>query len=235
VVEESGRLVGFATVVEEYADVMTPADRTTCPPAARLGGEAPGPLEHYVPDPTRARNEVMARAAGGRRGGSGGCAGSWTDACRAGLADGVSVRPYERPRDDVAVHEVITTSFREIGGQHERSLQEWTGYLLDSERFDADLYLVAESGGQVVGAALTQTHGRGLRLRPAAGGGRVAPRPRARAGAAARVLPPARRARTPGHRPGRRRRQPDRRARPVREGGMRVVEQFTRWDRPLAE
>ena len=45
---------------------------------------------------------------------------------------GVVVRHDDRPRDDVDVHALISTSFREIGGQHERTLASWSAHLLDS-------------------------------------------------------------------------------------------------------
>ena len=148
---------------------------------------------------------------------------------------GVTVRPYDRPRDDDAVHALITTSFREIGGQHERTLSEWTGYLLDSERFDAELYLLAESDGRVVGAALGQAIGRDYGfVRQLA----VAPSHRGQGLGlallhesfrrhAARGLP----ATVLGVDAG----NPTGALALYEKAGMRVVEQFTRWDRPLVE
>ena len=72
---------------------------------------------------------------------------------------GVVVRDDDRPRDDVDVHALIRSPFREIGGQHERTLASWSTHLLDSPKFDPSLYLVAEAGDAVVGAALTQDVG----------------------------------------------------------------------------
>jgi len=237
VVQDDGRLVGFATVVEEYADVMTPGDRTELLPRLLEWVEQhPGPLEHYVPDPDRARNEVMA-------------ARGWRPARRFWRMrreldaptpvpvwpDGVTVRSYDRPRDDIAVHALITTAFREIGDQHERTLDQWTRYLLDSERFDADLYLVAESGGQVVGAALAQSIGADYGSVPQLA---VAPAHRGRGLAlallhecfrrhAARGLP----ATVLGVDAG----NPTGALALYEKAGMRIVEQFTRWDRPVAD
>jgi ribosomal protein S18 acetylase RimI-like enzyme len=234
VVEDDGRLVGFATVVEEYADAMTPADRTELLPRLLAWVEQhPGSLEHYVPDPDTARNELMA-------------ARGWRAARRFWRMrreldqptpepvwpEGVRVRTYDRPRDDAAVHALITTSFREIGDQHERTLDEWRGYLLDTERFDADLYLVAEAGGNVVGAALGQVMGQDYGfVRQLA----VAPSHRGRGLAlallhesfrlhAARGLP----ATVLGVDAG----NPTGALGLYEKAGMRVVEQFTRWDRP---
>lgn len=161
VLEDDGRLVGFAPVVEEYADAMTDLARTDLlvPLLAWVEDHA-GQLEHYVPDGDSDRNAVM-RARG------------WTPArrfwrMRRSLGgptpdpvwpQDVQVRAYDRPRDDRAVYDVISSSFREIGGQHDRSFEEWHSFLLESERFDAELYLVAESGGEVLGAALSQPMG----------------------------------------------------------------------------
>lgn len=72
---------------------------------------------------------------------------------------GLVVRDDDRPRDDVDVHALIRSSFREIGGQYERTLASWSTHLLDSPTFDPSLYLVAETGGAVVGAALTRDVG----------------------------------------------------------------------------
>jgi mycothiol synthase len=234
VLEDDGRLVGYATVVEEYADAMTPADRTELLPRLLEWVEAhTGGLEHYVPDPDSARNELLA-------------ARGWRAARRFWRMrleldqptpepvwpDGVTLRTYDRPRDDDAVHALITTSFREIGDQHERTLEEWRGLLLDSERFDADLYLVAEADGQVVGAALGQVVGedygfvRQLAVAPSHRGQGLGLallhesfRRHAARGLPATVL---------GVDAG----NPTGALALYEKAGMRVVEQFTRWDRP---
>jgi mycothiol synthase len=233
VLEDDGRLVGYATVVEEYADAMTPRDRTDLLPHLLDWVEAhPAQLEHYVPDPDRERNALMAER-------------GWLPARRfwrmrldhevpppapVWPAD-VTVRAYERPRDDEAVHALITTSFREIGGQHERTLQAWRGFLLDTDRFDAELYLVAEAAGEVVGAALSQPLEEYGFVRQLA----VAPSQRGRgvglallhecfARHSARGMP----ATVLGVDAG----NPTGALRLYEKAGMRVAEQFTRWDRP---
>ena len=234
VVEDDGRVVGFATVVEEYADAMTTPERTDLLPGLLDWVEQqPAALEHYVPDPDADRNALLA-------------ARGWIAARRFWRMrrelhapapdpvwpDGVTVRDYDRPRDDRAVHELITTSFREIGGQHERSFAEWSGYLLDTERFDASLYLVAEVGGEVVGAALSQPIGedygfvRQLAVAPSQRGRGLALallhecfRRHAARGFPATVL---------GVDAG----NPTGALRLYEKAGMRVVEEFTRWDRP---
>ena len=161
VLEEDGRVVGFATVVGEYADAMTELSRTELlDPLLDWVEAQPGELEHYVPDGDQDRHALLSRR-------------GWVAARRfwrmrreldaatpePAWPDDVVLRTYERPRDDRAVHALITTAFREIGGQHERTFEEWCGFLLDTDRFDPELYLVAEHEGAVVGAALSQPMG----------------------------------------------------------------------------
>ena len=62
-------------------------------------------------------------------------------------------------RDDVDVHALIRSSFRETGGQHERMLASWSTHLLDGPTFDPSPSLVAKAGGALVCAALTQDVG----------------------------------------------------------------------------
>ena len=161
VAEDGGQVVGFATVIEEFADAMTVQGREDLLPVLLEWVEQhEGQLEHYVPDPDTARGELL-HARG------------WKPERRFWRMrrpldgeqpepvwpEGITVRAYDRPHDDEAVHRLITTSFREIGGQHERTLEDWRGYLLDTERFDPSLYLVALAGDEVVGAALSQPMG----------------------------------------------------------------------------
>lgn len=237
VFEDGGSVVGFAMVVEEYADAMTPADRSELlEPLVEWVEAHPGPLEHYVPDTDTARHALME-------------ARGWVPERRFWRMrreldsptpapvwpDGVSVRSYDRPRDDAAVHALISTSFREIGGQPERSLTQWKGSLLETERYDADLYLVAEAGGEVVGAALSQPMGmdygfvRQLAVAPAHRGRGVglALLHESFRRHAARDLP----ATVLGVDAG----NPTGALDLYEKAGMRVVEQFTRWDRPAAE
>lgn len=234
--EEGGSVVGFATVVEEYADALTTADRTELlGPLLQWVEAHPGPLEHYVPDTDTDRHALMA-------------ARCWVPERRFWRMrreldsptpapvwpDGVTVRSYDRPRDDAVVHALLSTSFREIGGQHERSFEEWKGYLLETDRYDADLYLIAEAGGEVVGAALSQPMGvdygfvRQLAVGPAQRGRGVGLallhecfRRHADRGLPATVL---------GVDAG----NPTGALDLYEKAGMRVVEQFTRWDRPAA-
>ena len=234
VLEEDGRVVGFGTVVEEYADAMTPLDRTELLPQLLDWVEQhPVTLEHYVPDPDGDRNALMAER-------------GWLPARRFWRMrreldtaspepvwpPGVTVRTFDRGRDARAVHALISTSFREIGGQHERTFEEWSGYLLDTERYDPELYLVADAEGALVGAALSQPIGEDYGfVRQLA----VAPSQRGRGLGlallhecfrrhAARGLP----ATVLGVDAG----NPTGALRLYEKAGMRVVEEFTRWDRP---
>lgn len=157
VVEDEGRVVGYATVVDEYADAVVALDRPDLLAPLLAWVEAhPVGLEHYVPDGDAARGALLE----GR---------GWVPARRFWRMRrpldaleppvwpaGVAVRDHVRPDDDEAVHRLITAAFREIGGQYERTLEEWRAYLLDSERYDPTLTLVAVDRGQVVGAAVAQ-------------------------------------------------------------------------------
>ena len=69
---------------------------------------------------------------------------------------GVEVHDLRRPDDERPVHALVQTAFSEIGGEHERPFEQWAAYLLDSDRFDPSLCLVATVDGQVVGTALGQ-------------------------------------------------------------------------------
>ena len=237
VLEEDGRVVGFGTVVAEYADAMTLLHRTELLPQLLDWVEQhPVTLEHYVPDPDRDRNALMAER-------------GWLPARRfwrmrreldTASPDpvwppAVTVRTFDRGQDARPVHELITTSFREIGGQHERTFQEWSGFLLDTERYDPELYLVAEADGALVGAALSQPIGEDYGfVRQLA----VAPSQRGRGLGlallhecfrrhAARGLP----ATVLGVDAG----NPTGALRLYEKAGMRVVEEFTRWDRPAPD
>ena len=60
VVEDDGRVLGYATVIEEYADATVAADRTELlKPLLAWVEQHPGQLEHYVPDPDSARPVVL--------------------------------------------------------------------------------------------------------------------------------------------------------------------------------
>lgn len=233
VMEDDGEVVGYACAIEEYADAMTPLHRTELLPQLLDWVERhPGQLEHYVPDSDGDRNALMA-------------ARGWVDARRfwrmrvelsddtpmAAWPSGVHVRDFERGRDDLAVHELIQTSFREIGGQHERTFEEWSRFLLDTERFDASLYLVALSGDEVVGAALSQPMGEDYGfVRQLA----VAPSQRGRGLGLALLHECFRRHRARGYPAtvlGVDAGNPTGALRLYEKAGMRVIEEFTRWDR----
>ena len=233
VAEDHGQVVGYATVVEEYADATVAADRTELlGPLLAWVEQHPGKLEHYVPDPDRARMVVM-----GARG--------WVAARRFWRMRreldttspepvwpaGVAVRDFDRPRDDAAVHALISSSFREIGGQHERTLASWSAYLLDSPKFDPSLCLVAEAGGAVVGAALTQDVGEYGYVRQLA----VSPAQRGRGLGLALLHEAFRRHAAlglPATALGVDAANPTGALAIYERAGMRVVERFTRWDRP---
>jgi len=147
---------------------------------------------------------------------------------------GVEVHDLVRPADERPVHALIQSAFAEIGGQHERTLEQWVAFLLDTTSFDPSLCLVATDAGTVVGAALGQAtadHGfvRQLAVAPSHRGRGLALallhecfRRHAERGLPATVLGV-----DAGNRTG---------ALGLYEkAGMRVVEQFTRWDRPAPD
>lgn len=72
---------------------------------------------------------------------------------------GVGVRAFDVDRDARVAHQIVQVAFADIGGQHERSWQEWSVAMLDSKRYDPELYLVAEDSEAedgVVGVLLSQ-------------------------------------------------------------------------------
>ena len=234
VLEDEGRVLGYALVVEEHADTVVDVDHDDPALWERLLAwveQHPVHLEHYVPDSDTQLNDLLRRR-------------GWVDARRFWRMRidfdgpvpepvwpaGVEVRDYRRGEDDRAVHELITTSFREIGGQHERAFEQWRTFLLESDRFDPELYLVAVADGQVVGASLGQEAGGEGFVRQLA----VHPSQRGRGLAlallregfrrnVARGLPAAILGVDAGN--------PTGALALYEKAGMRVHEQFTRWDR----
>lgn len=235
VLEDEGRLIGFATVVEEYADAVLDVDRDDEQLQKRLVAwceEHPWAIESYVPDGDPALAALLERR-------------GWLPARRFWRMrieldsptpqpvwpDGVAVRDYRRPADDRAVHRLVQDCFREIGGEHERSFEQWSDHLLETERFDPSLYLVAVEGGRIVGVSLSQeveAYGfvRQLAVDPAQRGRGIARallhesfRRHAARGLPATVL---------GVDAG----NPTGALALYEKAGMRVHEQFTRWERP---
>ena len=238
VVEADGRVVGYAVLNPPEADTVVDLGVRDLGVEDRLLDwlEAQGTaLEHYSPDTDPRLSDLLA-------------ARGWTAARRfwrmrreldppspePAWPQGVGVRDFARPGDERPVHALITSAFAEIGGQHERTFEAWSAYLLDPAVFDPALCLVATADGEVVGAALSQAdrdYGfvRQLAVAPAHRGRGVAlallhecfRRHRAR-GLPATVL---------GVDAG----NPTGALALYERAGMRVVEQFTRWDRPAPD
>ena len=160
VLEEDGRLVGYAVRSGRDADSVADLSRRDAGIEDRLLAwlEAFGPpLQHYCPDADPPLDALFARR-------------GWTAARRfwrmrreldaPGPAPawpaGVQVHDLRRPDDERPVHALVQRCFSEIGGEHERPFEQWASYLLDAERFDPALCLVAAADGQVVGTALGQ-------------------------------------------------------------------------------
>ena len=179
VLEDHDGVVGYALASDEHADTVVDPDRYGRVLSERLLAFVEGHdrhLEHDAPDGDPATSEVL-RDRG------------WTPARRfwrmriavGGPVPepvwpaGVSVRSYARPGDDAAVHRV-TTAARDIGGQHERTFDDWRGSLLDTDRFDGPLS--RRRGLRRGGRRLPEPGRRRRGLRPPAA---VAPAQRARA------------------------------------------------------
>ena len=148
-----------------------------------------------------------------------------------GWPDGAGVRDHVRPEDDAAVHALISTSFREIGGQHERTFAQWRSAMLDTPRFDAGLCLVVHLDGRLAAAAISQSLGDYGFVRQLA----VAPEQRGRGIAQALLHELFRRHRErglPATVLGVDAANPTGALRLYESAGMRVVERFTRWERP---
>ena len=234
VLEADGRVVGYAVRSGRDADSVADLSLRDAGLEDRLLAwlEAfASPLEHYAPDADPPLGALFARR-------------GWTPARRfwrmrreldqpvpePAWPAGVEVHDLRRPDDERAVHALVQACFAEIGGEHERPFEQWAAYLLDAERFDPSLCLVATVDGQVVGAALgqqTPEHGfvRQLAVDPACRGRGLAlallhesfRRHRDR-GLPATVL---------GVDAG----NPTGALALYEKAGMRVVEQFTRWER----
>ena len=147
--------------------------------------------------------------------------------------DGVEVHDLRRPDDERPVWALVQRCFSEIGGEHERPFEQWAAYLLDSERFDPSLCLVATVDGTVVGTALgqeTTEHGFVRQLA-------VDPAHRGRGLARARLHESFRRHQErglPASVLGVDAGNPTGALALYEQVGMRVREQFTRWERPAA-
>lgn len=242
VVEREGRVVGYAVLIDGQGDsVVHPTLSGTDLPAELLAWLEEGAaragtgVEHYVPDVDEAFTALMA----GR---------GWVPARRFWRMRrdldgpspdpvwpaGVTVRDHRRPDDDRPVHELITAAFREIGGQSERTFEQWTAFLLDNDRFDPALCPLAVRDGQVVGAAMSQALGDFGFVRQLA----VAPHERGRGVALALLHECFRRHHErglPATVLGVDAANPTGALGLYDKAGMQAVEQFTRWERPAPD
>ena len=166
VLEADGRVVGYAVRSGRDADTVVDLSLREDGLEDRLLDwlEAfRSPLEHYSPDADPPLDRLFARR-------------GWTAERRFWRMRreldaptpqpvwpaGVDVHDLRRPDDERPVHALVQRCFAEIGGEHERPFEQWAAYLLDTDRFDASLCLVATVDGEVVGTALgeeTSEHG----------------------------------------------------------------------------
>jgi len=166
VLEADGRVVAYAWRSGREADSVVDLSLRDHGLEDRLLGwleSFGGPLEHFCADADPPLGELLARR-------------GWTPARRfwrmrreldipvpePRWPEGIEVHDLRRPDDERRVHALVQTAFADIGGQHARPFEQWAAHLLDSDRFDPSLCLVATADGQVVGAALgerTSDHG----------------------------------------------------------------------------
>lgn len=72
------------------------------------------------------------------------------------IPEGIEVRPFERGRDERAVHAALDEAFRDHWGELFEPFDQWVHHAIegDGSGFDPGLWWVAVDGGEVVGAVL---------------------------------------------------------------------------------
>jgi len=163
VLEDAGVLVGYAVLLDDggSADSVVDPGRAGEALEERLLGwlESSGrPLHHYW-----GADDAASRARFTRRG--------WRPArtywrMRRELdaptpepvwPAGVQVRPFDLERDAHAAHRIVEDAFLDVGDDRPpKDFATWAAGMLDPERFDAELYLVAEQQGEAVAVCLAQ-------------------------------------------------------------------------------
>jgi mycothiol synthase len=163
VLEDDGALVGYAVVSGDETDSTVHPDRFGQGLEERLlawieGAAEPGlRVHHYSPVSLLALQDAFA-------------ARGWEPARRfwrmridhsgPGAVPewpaGVSVRDFDLDGDARLAHRMVQDCFADIGSHTERSWDEWSVAMLAPERFDPALYLVAVEGDEVVGLCLSQ-------------------------------------------------------------------------------
>ena len=236
--EDDGTVVGYAVADGTgWCDTVTEPDRAgerLVVPLLEWLETLPGTLEHFVPDSDtdlqavlRERGWLPARV-------------FWRMAIDLGpdlpepvWPEGVTVRTYDRPSDDAAVHALVTSGLGE-SGETPKTLERWRASMLDNDKFDPSLYLVAERDGRLAGASLSQDTGPYGYVRQLA----VAPEERGRGLGLALLYECFRRHRDrglPWTGLGVNAANPTGAVRLYERAGMRVAERFTRWERPAGE
>jgi mycothiol synthase len=238
VLEADGRVVGYAVLNPPDADTAIDLRLRSLGLEDRLLAwleQRRTELHHYAADTDPPLSDVLS-------------ARGWTPARRfwrmrreldatspdPAWPQGVRVRDFVRPDHERPVHALITSAFAEIGGQAERSFDKWAAFLLETPAFDPSLYLVVEDDAVVVGAALGQANPDYGFVRQLA----VAPSHRGRGLALALLHECFRRHRErglPATVLGVDAGNPTGALALYEKAGMRVVEQFTRWDRPAPD
>jgi mycothiol synthase len=73
-------------------------------------------------------------------------------------SDGITVRTFDPDRDEQAVYECHQESFADHWGFHGQPIERWREHNVDSERFDPELWWLAEEDGELAGICLNQWH-----------------------------------------------------------------------------
>jgi mycothiol synthase len=69
--------------------------------------------------------------------------------------EGVAIREFRSGSDDRIVHRVIDDTFMEWSGREPEPFDDWRAYTIERTGADPSLWFVAESGEEIVGAAIT--------------------------------------------------------------------------------
>ena len=72
--------------------------------------------------------------------------------------DGISVRTFDRERDEQAVYECTEEAFADHWDFHPTPLERWRHFQFEHADFDPTLWWLAEDGGELAGACLNAWH-----------------------------------------------------------------------------
>jgi mycothiol synthase len=70
--------------------------------------------------------------------------------------DGVSTRRFEPGADARAVHALVQAAFADVEGSTPRPFEQWASFTVERRAFDPGLCVLAETGAELVGAAVNE-------------------------------------------------------------------------------